>query len=424
VTTTQPLATPTTPPLIPPPPPPYPKGFTDNDFFLNNHIAVSHLSNPIMGYGAFATHDIPRHTLILAEAPLLSCNYIDQARQLHESRVHKNQKDDDEFLKRVCNLDPSHIDLLWHMHDQYYEKEIDGSSSSSKKRLWGIIRSNAYHNSDHNYRATLYFAAAKLNHSCRPNVGYEFSNDVMRMYTTRNVKKGEELTSCYSDIVYHEVKRVRVKYLSGRLGFRCACDACGCDSDSSSSSSVVSVRKSDERRRYLRELAMILADSLGVTFLYSEEFAQEVKREIGEQEDEDSCSDFEYETDDDDDDDDDTLYQNDNSGYNKTATNNIRKSIRNTTTQLSKKVRPKTSDLDTVIEYIRLLEKEGIDHDILDCYELAFDLAVFLEARDCMKLYNLHHACLELYELSKGVKHKKTKKFRSKLRKAEYAGLC
>jgi hypothetical protein len=78
---------------------------------------------------------------------------------------------------------------------------------------------------------------------------------------------------------------------------------------------------------------------------------------------------------------------------------------------------PKQYHLDAILEYIQLLEEEGIDHDCLECYELAYDFATFLGRSDYLEQFSLHEKCLNLYKLSKGPKHKATKKFRNKLQK-------
>ena len=69
--------------------------------------------------------------------------------------------------------------------------------------------------------------AARLNHSCCPNVGYDFDDDwTVRMYTTRDVQAGEELLDCYSDVVYHPDVAVRRAVLQKRFGFCCTCHVC------------------------------------------------------------------------------------------------------------------------------------------------------------------------------------------------------
>jgi hypothetical protein len=77
--------------------------------------------------------------------------------------------------------------------------------------------------------------------------------------------------------------------------------------------------------------------------------------------------------------------------------------------------RPKQYHLDMLMEYIDLLEMEGIDHDVLDCYELAYDLSVFLGRQDYLSRFDIVHKCSRLYEASRGPNHRSTKRFRAKL---------
>lgn len=75
---------------------------------------------------------------------------------------------------------------------------------------------------------------------------------------------------------------------------------------------------------------------------------------------------------------------------------------------------PEKKDLENLVEYIQLLEDEKLDHDILQCYELAYNLAVFLKAESKLT-NNLGSKCLELFTVSFGDTHSKTKAIRNKL---------
>lgn len=86
------------------------------------------------GYGAIANADIPMHTLILDEPPLLPCDALQTALEQHESGLLTCQDDDSRylrsyFIKQYESLDlgdemkevevQTLIDLFWCMHDQY-----------------------------------------------------------------------------------------------------------------------------------------------------------------------------------------------------------------------------------------------------------------------------------------------------------------
>jgi len=72
------------------------------------------------------------------------------------------------------------------------------------------------------------------------------------MYTTPDIQAGEEVTGCYSDVVYHGSREFRQAYLEGKLHFQCQCHAI------CYSSSLDIVKVSDERRTRLKFLTMML----------------------------------------------------------------------------------------------------------------------------------------------------------------------
>lgn len=86
------------------------------------------------GYGAIAERDIPKHTLILEEPPLIPCDVLQFALEEHDAGRLACHEDDAQFLRKYFDelygdleLDDdvkelevqTLIDLFWHMHDQY-----------------------------------------------------------------------------------------------------------------------------------------------------------------------------------------------------------------------------------------------------------------------------------------------------------------
>ena len=72
----------------------------------------------------------------------------------------------------------------------------------------------------------LYPGGAFFNHSCTPNVDYLVGQDgVMRKVTIRNVKKGEQLTITYTDLVSSPTLQRR-EFLEQQFHFSCACQRC------------------------------------------------------------------------------------------------------------------------------------------------------------------------------------------------------
>ena len=142
---------------------------------------------------------------------------------------------------------------------------------------------------------------------------------------------------------------------------------------------------SDERRGQMKEIAMALSRRIGAAFLYDKSFDEEVQRLTGEHDEVEDDS-FDW-----------------------TAP-------RHTSTALTDgKLKPTMDDLLDILEYMRLCQEEGVDHDMLPCVELAFDLATFF--KDGEHMGPLGARCMTMYEVSKGHAHKLTKKFRKKLQK-------
>jgi hypothetical protein len=198
------------------------------------------------------------------------------------------------------------------------------------------------------------------------------------MFTTRNIKKGEELCDCYSDVIYHEPAWIRQIFLKEKYNFDCQCEACA--------SPIFEREESDATRIHLKEIATTLSMRIGATFLYNEQFSREVQQITGE---DDSYDDYE--------------------DWGERAKVCPNKS----------KMRPTSEDLYNLSEYIQLLQKEGIDHDILECMELAFDLSEFLNDKIALEQHRLGYDVLKLYEIAKGEKHKETRRFRKKLAKSK-----
>ena len=215
---------------------------------------------PGLGLGAYATRYIPKLTLVLVEEPLLRGDEIENAKRQYMENIHSSHLDDEYYLRDVIGLDQAGRDRVWGLHDQFVntysnlsDDGIDAAHSASReKRLYGVIKSNAYFCNDTNALG-LYPTAARLNHSCSPNVSYGFDGWTMRMYTTRDVQPGEELCSCYTDVVYHGSREYRQAYMDAKFNFECQCHAvCGnCDVDA--------VKSSDERRSQLKFLSAIIS---------------------------------------------------------------------------------------------------------------------------------------------------------------------
>jgi hypothetical protein len=230
-------------------------------FHVNNcasdeeHVSDMFTVKPTLhGLGAFADRFLPRLTLILVEDPILRGEEISHAKMLHNNGSHKRWEDDDNYLREVIQLNDEKRQRLWSMHDQFIH--LYNSPHEKEKRLFGIIESNAFFSTDEN-KLGLYPIAARLNHSCSPNVGYGFDGFTLRMFTIRDVQAGEELTDCYSDVVYHSSREFRRDYMEEKFNFRCQCLATCCNNN------FDFIKESDERRARLKFLTIMLGERSG-----------------------------------------------------------------------------------------------------------------------------------------------------------------
>jgi hypothetical protein len=223
----------------------------DEEEHMGDIFTVKHT---IHGLGAFADRFLPRLTLILVEDPIIRGEEISRAKGLHKNGSHIRWEDDDRYLREVIGLNPTSMHRLWKMHDQFVSTY--SNPHLNEKRLYGIIESNAFFSTDEN-KLGLYPIAARLNHSCSPNVGYGFDGWKLRMFTTRDVQAGEELTDCYSDVVYHGSRNFRQNYMEEKFNFRCQCLATCRTND------LEIIQASDDRRAKLKFLTMILGARSG-----------------------------------------------------------------------------------------------------------------------------------------------------------------
>ncbi|KNG49919.1 P-loop containing nucleoside triphosphate hydrolase protein [Stemphylium lycopersici] len=98
----------------------------------------------------------------------------------------------------------------------------DPARSAQPDILGTIFRTNAYNTGD---KVALFPRIARINHSCRPNSGYYWSEKLNRriVFVTRKVKAGEEFFVSYISLLLSQEDRQ--KQLD-RYGFKCQCEAC------------------------------------------------------------------------------------------------------------------------------------------------------------------------------------------------------
>eukprot|EP00957_Ditylum_brightwellii_P142974 10893798-Ditylum_brightwellii.AAC.1 len=224
--------------------------FYGNEVEGNKYFTVQWFSE-WEGYGCIASQDIDQHTLIHVEFPLLRGQQISIALKRHTNGQHTSKQDDIKYLQTECGMTDGDIEQLWSLHDQY-------TSNLNEKRLQGIIMSNSFEDEENNYQRRLYLNTSRFNHSCAPNIGFNFDDWNIRLYTTRDIKAGETMCLFYSDVIYHFPQEKRQQYLYGHMKFNCACSACfPCTEDPARRKEII--RKSDKNRTRLKEIARELS---------------------------------------------------------------------------------------------------------------------------------------------------------------------
>lgn len=332
------------------------------------------------GFGCIASKDIAQHTLIHKERLALQGQDIWNALEKHQSGEHQSPQDDDRYLEAI--LSPHQRQQLWRLHDQRY----------SPARLVGIIYSNAFSNADLGEEPCMFLGAtSRFNHSCRPNVGMDFSGYDIRLFTTRAVQAGDELCLSYNDVVYYHSAHVRKAYLKHKYIFDCQCVACH-----------VMDQGSDSRRRQLGRMGRQLAKQ-GAKFLYNEIFEQKIRAVSSHDDDNDDGAVF-------------------TPGDKKCLTSPPLDDVNMSGAQ-------GTLSLEQLVAFMNLLQVEGVDHDMLQCLELGYDLAIWANQQELCpdtsaatsSSTDLHNPSnwadrtLALYKLRKGPHHTSTTTLRMKV---------
>jgi hypothetical protein len=96
------------------------------------------------------------------------------------------------------------------------------TEEATMDKLGIIFRTNAYNSGT---EIGLFPKIARINHSCRPNASYYWSDRLNKriVYATRKITKGEEIFVSYIPLLLPQEQRQ--KHLD-RYGFKCSCEAC------------------------------------------------------------------------------------------------------------------------------------------------------------------------------------------------------
>ncbi|KAI9146935.1 hypothetical protein HJFPF1_12964 [Paramyrothecium foliicola] len=183
------------------------------------------LKQMVIGHGLFATHGIAAGTRIIQEPPLLTVmGQEGHPAQEHVSIPGKIGLLSAEARGRFMDLYycPSKLKEFKDYHG--VPCPADAAYIDSAIAL-AIYYTNAATISTSDMQSGLFPTFCRMNHSCSPNTSwvYDDSSGMMEVYTSHDVKQGEELTDAYIDVATPRARRAREL---SNWGFQCACSVC------------------------------------------------------------------------------------------------------------------------------------------------------------------------------------------------------
>jgi hypothetical protein len=165
------------------------------------------------GLGLFAAHDLDIGDIIMRETPPIKIAPPDfvKGSGYPMSAVAQLVRKEYETLSLV---EQNEIMSLTYHATPHEEVTMD--------KLGIIFRTNAYNSGE---QIGLFPKIARINHSCRPNASYYWSDKLNKriVYATRKIREGEEVFVSYIPLLL--VQEERQKRLN-RYGFICSCTAC------------------------------------------------------------------------------------------------------------------------------------------------------------------------------------------------------
>ncbi|KAM0342623.1 hypothetical protein ACHAPU_009352 [Fusarium lateritium] len=184
-----------------------------NPFFVLQDI-------PGKGKGLIAIQNIPQGTRILAEPPLFTIPQHYAHRDESGRRIKAE-------LKKLSKAQRQAFMALHNSHPNL-SHEI------------GVVETNGFGLGPETSTCALFVEAARMNHSCAPNVSYRWNDNIgkMTVHATKDIGEKSEITINYlGEIDGYAVRQQRLKTA---FGFDCACSLC---------SLPAAQRKLSDRRR-------------------------------------------------------------------------------------------------------------------------------------------------------------------------------
>lgn len=171
----------------------------------------------------FALHDLDIGDIVMREAPILKIDPPDYVRGTGYPMAQIIDLVRNEFE----TLSPAAQDEVLSL--TYHATAVE---KATMDRLGLIFRTNAY-NTDS--QIGLFPKIARINHSCRPNTSYYWSQKLNKrvVYASRKIKQGDEFSVSYIGLL--STQSDRQKRLD-RYGFTCTCSACAAARDEKAAS--------------------------------------------------------------------------------------------------------------------------------------------------------------------------------------------
>ncbi len=165
------------------------------------------------GLGVFSHHDLDIGDVVMRETPILKISRPDYVKGTGYPIAAVSKAVRKEF-KTLSPLEQAEVLSLTYYATAVEEKTMD--------KLGLIFRNNAYNTGE---KIGLFPRIARINHSCKPNTSYYWSEKLNKriVYATRKIRAGEEFFVSYIPLLHtHEERQKRLN----RYGFQCSCEAC------------------------------------------------------------------------------------------------------------------------------------------------------------------------------------------------------
>jgi len=181
------------------------------------------------GIGMFATVTILAGTRVICEEATVvlpdESDILDLYKAVEEISPHARE----EFWKLVGSTKQHEVDWISQLRANYdgQSEEFDDLVDKHEK-AWSIYETNRFTvKSPSGYPDSMgiFTKAARMNHSCAPNVFHRYNAFVHRLtvHALRTIAPGEELLTSYIDICHPTLERRRILR---HWGFKCRCSAC------------------------------------------------------------------------------------------------------------------------------------------------------------------------------------------------------